>query len=105
MKGQPVHFDNEWMFNFYKTCPIADADVTMKAVNDNGVWKVKLSTDRPTFFTWVNATGIPGEFSDNSFTLYPDKPVTLVFTPKKDGLRFADFKASLSLFHLRKTYR
>ena len=105
VKGQPVHFDNEWMFNFYKTCPIEDADVTMKAVNDNGVWKVKLSTDRPTFFTWVNATGIPGEFSDNSFTLYPDKPVTLVFTPKKDGLRFADFKASLSLFHLRKTYR
>ena len=105
VKGQSVHFDNEWMFNFYKTCPIEDADVTMKAENDNGVWKVKLSTDRPTFFTWVNSTGIPGEVSDNSFTLYPDKPVTLVFTPKKDGLRFADFKASLSLFHLRKTYR
>ncbi len=57
-----------------------------------------------------NGTGgseetIPGEFSDNSFTLYPDRPVTLTFTPKKPDARFADFKAALSVFHLRRTYR
>ncbi len=103
--GRRVSFANEWMFNFYKKCPLADADVCLKTENDNGVWKVTLTTDRPTFFTWVNAEGIPGEFSDNSFTLYPDCPVTLVFTPKREGLRFADFKSALSVFHLRKTYR
>ena len=41
----------------------------------------------------------------NSFTLYPDRPVTLTFTPKKPDARFADFKAALSVFHLRRTYR
>lgn len=103
--GKAVSFENEWMFNFYKQCPLANADVRMKTVNDNGVWKVTLMTDRPAFFTWVNATGIPGEFSDNSFTLYPGRPVTLTFTPKKSDIRFVDFKESLSVFHLRKTYR
>lgn len=105
VEGKPVAFANEWLFNAYKACPLADADVRWSARNDNGVWTVSLTTDRPAFFTWVNATGIPGEFSDNSFTLYPDRPVTLTFTPKKPDARFADFKAALSVFHLRRTYR
>ena len=103
--GRPVTFDNEWMFNPYKACPLADADVRMKTAIENGVWTVTLTTDKPAFFVWVNATGIPGEFSDNSFTLYPDRPAKLTFACKREGVRFADFKAALSLFHLRKTYR
>ena len=103
--ARTVAFDNEWMFNPYKTCPLANADVRMKAENANGEWSVTLTTDKPAFFVWVNATGVPGEFSDNSFTLYPDRPAKLTFTPKREGMRFSDFKAALSLFHLRKTYR
>ena len=93
------------MFNPYKACPLANADVRMKAENANGEWTVTLTTDKPAFFVWVNAKGIPGEFSDNSFTLYPDRPAKLTFTCKKPGVRFADFKDALSLFHLRQTYR
>ncbi|MGN0853661.1 MAG: glycoside hydrolase family 2 protein, partial [Kiritimatiellia bacterium] len=103
--GKPYSFANEWMFNAYKACPLADADVRIKPVNDAGVWKVVVTTDHPAFFTWVNATGIAGEFDDNSFTLYPEKPVTLTFTPKNPATRFVDFKAALSVFHLRMTYR
>lgn len=103
--GKPYRFDNEWMFNFYKTCPLADAHVRLTPANRDGTWTVTLATDKPTFFTWVNATGVRGEFSDNSFTLYPERPVTLTFTPKDPATRYEDFIASLSLFHLRKTYR
>ncbi len=105
VRGRLRDFANEWFFNVYKACPLANADVRLKAFNDGGAWKVALTTDRPAFFTWVNATGIPGEFSDNSFTLYPDRPVTLTFTPKNPETRFSDFKNALSVFHLRKTYR
>ena len=105
VRGRPVAFANEWFFDAYKACPLADADVRLAARDDGGVWKVALRTDRPAFFVWVNAEGVPGEFSDNSFTLYPDRPVELVFTPKDPATRFADFKAALSLLHLRKTYR
>ena len=78
VEGKPVTFANEWLFNAYKACPLADADVRWTARNDNGVWTVSLTTDRP---------------------------VTLTFTPKKPDARFADFKAALSVFHLRRTYR
>ena len=105
VKGHSVSFANEWMFNAYKDCPLAKADVKLEAIDDKGTWKVRLTTDKPTFFTWVNATGIPGEFSDNSFTLYPERPVTLIFTQKAEGLKFEDFKAALSVFHLRQTYK
>ena len=105
VNGRAVAFANEWMFNPYKACPLANADVRMKAENANGEWTVTLTTDKPAFFVWVNAKGIPGEFSDNSFTLYPDRPAKLTFTCKKPGVRFADFKDALSLFHLRQTYR
>lgn len=103
--GRPHRFDNEWMFDVYKACPLADANVAFKAEDANGAWTVTLTTDRPAFFTWTNATGVPGEFSDNSFTLYPERPVKLVFTPKSPSTRFADFASSLSVTHLRKTYR
>ena len=103
--GEYVTFRNDWMFNFYKTCPLGDADVRAKVEDHNGRWTVTLSTDKPAFFTWVNATGIPGEFSDNSFTLYPERDTVLTFTPKKKGIRFADFRAAVSVTHLRKTYR
>ena len=105
VNGKPYTFANDWMFNFYKLCPLANADVRIKTFNENGLWKVTVSTDKPAFFTWINAKGIPGEFNDNSFTLYPEKPVTLTFTPKDPTTRFADFKSALSVFHLRKTYR
>jgi len=105
VRGRAVSFANEWMFNVYRDCPLADANVTLEAKDEKGVWSVTLATDKPAFFVWVNATGVPGEFSDNSFTLYPNRPVKLVFTPKNPKTTFADFRNSLSVFHLRKTYK
>ena len=65
--------------------------------------QITLTTDKPAFFVWVNATGIRGEFDDNSFTLLPGEPRTLTFTPK--GPIDADaFRRSLSVMDLSKSF-
>ena len=60
---------------------------------------VTLTTDRPAFWVWANAKGIPGEFSDNALTLVPGSPVKLVFTPKGD-VTPEQFKAALTVVSL-----
>ncbi len=53
---------------------------------------------------WVNATGVRGEFDDNSFTLLPGEPRTLTFAPK--GPFDADaFRRSLSVTDLSKSFQ
>ncbi len=103
VNGVKTKYRNEYMFNYYKRCPIETARVDASVADRNGKWTVTLTTDKPAFFVWANATGIRGEFSDNSFTLYPGSPVTLTFTPKGD-CTFDQFKAALQVKHLRQTY-
>ncbi|MBQ0097240.1 MAG: hypothetical protein KBS53_06260, partial [Bacteroidales bacterium] len=55
-----------------------------------------LSCDKPAFYVWVNASGIPGEFSDNAFTLYPGESRVITFSPKSDT-DFSDFAKSLAV--------
>ena len=94
---------NEWNFGAYKRCDLGDAAVDAIPAVRNGRWTVTLTTDKPAFFVWVNASGIRGEFSDNSFTLFPGRPVTLTFTPKSEAT-FDDFAKALTVRHLRQTY-
>ncbi|MBR4171017.1 MAG: glycoside hydrolase family 2 protein [Kiritimatiellae bacterium] len=94
---------NEWVFTKYKTFNLSKADVKVKAAERNGEWMVEVSTDRPAFFVWLN-TSVPGEFSDNSFLLLPGQSKLLTFKRKGAGT-FDEFQKSLSLMHLRKTYR
>ena len=65
---------------------------------------VTLSTDKPAFSVWVEAFGIPGEFSDNHFTLLPGEPRTLTFKPRDPKTTFDDFRKSLTVKHIRETY-
>jgi beta-mannosidase len=104
LDGQKVKFSNEWLFNFYKTCTLGDAVVDAIPAERNGKWTVTLTTDKPAFFVWANVSGLRGEFSDNSFTLLPGRPVTLTFTPKDKTVTFADFAKALTVKHLRQTY-
>ena len=102
--GQTVKHRNEWFFNFFKRCDLGDAVVDAIPAERNGKWTVTLTTDKPAFFVWANASGISGEFSDNSFALFPGRPVTLTFTPKDGAASFADFAKALTVKHLRQTY-
>ena len=68
-------------------------------------FKVTLSADRPTFFTWAEAKGVRGEFDDNSFTLLPGESKTLTFRPKDSVTTAEIFRKAFSVTHLRETYR
>jgi len=101
--------ENEWLFGKFKDAPLAEAEVkvevteTVKVEGRGQRWTVVLSTDKPAFFVWANADGIRGEFDDNSFTLLPGRPKTLVFTPKQPVTAEA-FQKALNVTHLRQTY-
>ena len=92
-------FQNDWMFDYYKTYDLADANV----MTTFDGFKVKFSTDKPAFFVWANAKGIRGEFSDNSFTLLPGRPAEIRFMPK-GNVSPDEFKRAFSVTHLRMTY-
>ena len=93
-------FTNDWLFDYYKGYDLAKAKVEAKVDG----FKVTLSTDKPAFFVWANAKNVPGEFSDNSFTLLPGRPKTIVFTPKCAKTTEEDFRKALSFTDLSKTY-
>jgi len=102
--GQTAKHRNEWYFDFFKSCELGDAVVDAIPAERNGTWTVTLTTDKPAFFVWANVSGIRGEFNDNSFALFPGRPVTLTFTPKDGAATFADFAKALTVKHLRQTY-
>ena len=62
-------------------------------------FRVILSTDRPAYWVWANAKGIPGEFDDNAITLVPSTPRILTFAPKA-AVTPEQFKAALSVVQL-----
>ena len=68
-------------------------------------FKVTLSANLPTFFTWAEVRGIRGEFDDNSFTLLPGEAKILTFRPKDADATAEDFRKAFSVTHLRETYR
>lgn len=97
--------DNEHFFDFYRECDFADAQVTCRAEEKDGAWRVTLTTDKPAFYVWVDAPNVKGVFSDNSFTLLPGRPKTLTFTRRPyEKATFADFKRVLEVMHLRQSY-
>lgn len=101
--GKEVAYNN-WHFAEWKASPLAEAEVKASAAVKDGKWTVTLSTDKPAFYVWLAVGDIPGEFSDNSFTLYPGRPVELTFSPKEGFGDFERFASSLTVTHIRKTY-
>ncbi len=102
--GQAQRHRNEWYFDVFKRCELGTAAVDAIPAERGGRWTVTLTTDKPAFFVWANVPGMRGEFDDNSFTLFPGRPVTLTFTPKEAGAQFEDFARRLTVRHLRQTY-
>jgi beta-mannosidase len=97
-------YQSNYMFGYAKDCNFEKADVKMEAKNEKGKWLVTLSTDKPAFGVWVNASCIAGEFDDNHLTLLPGEPRTLVFKPQDAATRFDDFAKSLTVRNVRQTY-
>jgi beta-mannosidase len=94
---------NECFFDVYKRLDLPKARVRVKAAAREEGFDVEVSTDRPAFFVTLDAGSLPGVFSDNSFTLLPDKPRRVTFTPRKATTLVA-FRKALQATHLRMTY-
>jgi len=103
MHVPPIH-RNEWFFAPFKDCPIETANITLGRAGALRTPQITLATDKPAFFVWVNATGVHGEFDDNSLTLLPGEPRTLTFTPK-DPIDAESFANSLSVMDLNKSFQ
>jgi len=97
--------DNEHFFDFFRECDFAAAKVGFSAEESGAEWKVRLSADKPAFYVWADVPGVKGIFSDDSFTLLPGRPKTIVFKKRPcEKATFADFKKALEVMHLRETY-
>lgn len=86
----------------YKEGLLATPDIKVSATDEGNVWTVRLESDLPAFFVWVEAEGVKGRFSDNSITLLPGRPVELTFSPREG--KFEDFKETLKTTHLASVY-
>ncbi|MBR1837495.1 MAG: glycoside hydrolase family 2 protein [Kiritimatiellae bacterium] len=94
--GAPEIFANDFFFVPFKDSPLEDARIEVAADG----FEVTLRTDKPAFFVWLDAPGIRGEFSDDSFTLLPGEPRTLAFRPKDPSVSAEAFAAALTVAHL-----
>jgi beta-mannosidase len=63
--------------------PLAEAKIGVEQFGN----AIRLSVDKPAFFVWANVLGVRGEFDDNSFTLLPGRPKTLIFSGTFDSSR------------------
>ncbi|HVO38284.1 MAG TPA: glycoside hydrolase family 2 protein [Spirochaetia bacterium] len=86
-----------------KRCRLARANVTLECSQTGSGFAITLSTDKPAFFVSLFAGAIPGEFSDNCFTLLPGSPLTVSFQPRK-AVSLETLRRSLSVKHLRDSY-
>ena len=101
-------YQTGWLFDTFKNLNLGEANVTIVSGRagcpQSAVFTITLSTDKPAFSVWVEAFGIPGEFSDNHFTLLPGEPRTLTFIPRDPKTTFDDFRKSLIVKHIREAY-
>lgn len=103
--GQAVSHRNLHVFTEYKRYDLADPQIATAVTEAGGRLTVTLKAAKPAFFCTVNADGIAGEFSDNSFVLLPGQEVALTFSPKQAGVTADALRKALSVMHLQKTYQ
>ncbi len=99
--------ENVWFSAPFKECPLATANVRVDGLHETAeggrrAFEMTVSTDRPAFFVWLSAAGVPGEFSDNSFTMLPGRPRRITFVPRDAAPSLAAFRAALGVTHLQR---
>ncbi|HTP60330.1 MAG TPA: glycoside hydrolase family 2 protein, partial [Spirochaetia bacterium] len=85
-----------------KRCELADARLTVECRG----FTITVSSDKPAFAVSLFAPGIPGEFSDNCFTLLPSSPRVIQFQPrsKTADVTPESLEQSVVVHHLRGSY-
>ena len=88
----------------FKSCTLEKPEIKTGVTEKDGKFVITVTAKKPAFFVLLDAIGLPGVFSDNSFTLLPGEPKELIFTPRKETTLNALEKA-LEVTSLRDTYR
>ena len=87
----------------YKHCDLADAKISCELEQKNKKFEITVKSDYPAFFVSFDTEGLKGKFSENMFTLLPNKSKTVVYTPEEE-IEVEDLKKALSIYDLRHTY-
>jgi beta-mannosidase len=101
-EGEVSH--NDLLLVEPKRLTLPRARVAMDLQEASGGYSIVLSTDAPAFYTALEAGEVPGEFTDNCFTLLPGEPRTVEFRPSS-AVAPEKLRRSLTVRHLRETYR
>ena len=96
---------NEHLFCEFKKCTLLEPEIRVEASEQADGFEVRLSASHPAFWVNLNAQGIPGIFEDNGFTLLPDEPRTVRFSPREPGaVSLQALRDALTVESLRSTY-
>jgi len=87
----------------YKHCELDDAKINYEINKKDEKFDIIVTSDYPAFFVSFDTEGIQGRFSENMFTLLPNKPKQITYTPD-DNIDIDIFKKALSIYDLRHTY-
>ncbi len=102
--GVRFEHENSYFFGPFKHCNIRPSVIKAEVIEQKGIFKIRLKTDKPALFVNLDTPGIPGIFSANSLTLLPREDRELVFTPKATTTLSA-LKKALRIISLRDTYK
>ena len=100
---ETTRHSNDFFCVPFKRMELPLAQVRAQAVEKQGRFLVRLTTDRPAFFLTLETPGLKGVFSDNSFTLLPGAKIEIEFEPR-EKTSLGRFRRALALRHLRQNY-
>ncbi len=104
--GETFRHVNDHFFTEYKHCDLLPPEISaeFEAADTEGKnWKLILNSRAPAFFVFAELRGIRTVFSDNSFTLLPNRPRELTFQLDSPTTK-ETLEHSLVLYDLRSSY-
>jgi len=102
--GEKVECRNECFLAKYKEYMLPEPEIASELYRDDaGVMHLKLAAKRPAFFVFAEFRETRAVFSDNSFTLLPERPRDLTFMID-DPVPLEKLRKSLVIRDLRGSY-
>lgn len=99
--------------SFQKKCDLENPEISyeIEEIQENpGSFKITLTSKNPAFYVALDQQEIQGVFSDNMFTLLPNQPKTVIFTPSNFGkkkmklVKLGTFKKQLTVTSLYESF-
>ena len=103
-QGRALTFTNECFMAKYKKYQLDQPQIGHRFFKaEDGTVQLELSTDKPAFYVFAEFKGIQSVFSDNSFTLLPDRPRILSLRTEAE-YSISELEGKLVIRHLRGSY-